>query len=173
MKALAGTLVILVLVAGCTHKYKSDSFHPPTKQISTEGSAFILTAKDGSYGSKIYPGSGRMLTHATQVAVSRFLNHVEIAQGFNSREEAFVQARSKNISYVFEPTILNWEDRSTEWSGRPDRIAIKIVVWDPVSGKTLASGTERASSKWGTFGGDHPPDLLPRALENFTTRLFR
>lgn len=40
------------------------------------------------------------------------------------------------------------------------------------SGKDVASIMSRASSKWGTFGGEHPQDLLPRVMSEFTKLLF-
>jgi hypothetical protein len=76
------------------------------------------------------------------------------------------------MTYVFEPVILQWEDRATEWSGKPDRIQIKILLWNPLAKKVVSTAIERASSKWGTFGGDHPQDLLKKLLETYSDRLF-
>ena len=73
---------------------------------------------------------------------------------------------------MFQPQILNWIDRATEWSGIPDRITIKLIVYEVESGKDVASVMSRASSKWGTLGGDHPQDLLPRVMAEFTKLLF-
>jgi len=54
----------------------------------------------------------------------------------------------------------------------PDRITIKIVVWDVKSGESISSTVLRASSKWATLGGDHPQDLLPGAITPFINKLF-
>lgn len=173
MNSRIAIVAIALVLGGCSHKYRTDSYEPPAERLSSDGSAYVMLAGDGAYGSRVYKKSGQMLTRETHNAVSIHLNKVEIGKSREDRKEAFATARAKKISYVFEPSILNWVDRATEWSGRPDRITIKIVVWDPVTGKALSTSVERASTKWGTLGGDHPQDLLPHLLTTFTNRLFR
>jgi hypothetical protein len=31
-------------------------------------------------------------------------------------------SRARNLSFLIFPTILHWEDRATEWSGKPDKV---------------------------------------------------
>lgn len=166
------SLLIVLFITGCSHKYRTDAYQAPTETLSRSGSAYILLAGDGSYGRRTYNGSGATLSRETQRAISIYLNRVDIAANREELPHAFTKARKARISYVVEPIILHWEDRSTHWSGRPDRITVKIVVWDPLTEKVISSGVERASSKWGTFGGDHPQDLLPRMLARYCKRLF-
>ena len=172
MRTSVISIFIVMLLTGCSHKYRTDSYQAPTKTLSRDGSAYIMLARDGVYGRKTYSNSGATLSRETQRAISVHLNQVEVATDYEDRDQALSKASSANISYVIEPIILHWEDRSTHWSGRPDRITVKIVVWDPVTKKVISSGVERASSKWGTFGGDHPQDLLPRMLARYSKRLF-
>ena len=104
------------------------------------------------------------------------LDHIgkaDMATQVESRDDAIATARKGGISHVFEPVILNGKDRATEWSGRPDRITIRIGVWDVATGKELSSSSERASCKWATFGGDHPQDLVPHVVKTFASRVFR
>ena len=173
MNSKIAIVAIALVLGGCVSKYRTDSYEPPVEQLSSTVSAYVMLAGDGTYGSKVYQGSGGTLSRETRSAISKHLNNVEIGSGREDRKEAFAKARANNISYVFEPIILHWEDRATEWSGRPDRITIKIVVWDPVTEKALSTSVERASSKWATFGGDHPQNLLPKLLATFSNRLFR
>jgi hypothetical protein len=37
-------------------------------------------------------------------------------------------AKENNYGYLVFPTILEWEDRATEWSGIPDKASIKIAM---------------------------------------------
>ena len=173
MKMPFFVIVAAFLLAACSHKYRTDSFEPPAEQIVLSGSAYVMLADDGAYGNKIYPGSGSTLSREVSAAISRYLNAVQIGIALEDRNQVFEKARTQEIEYVFEPVILHWEDRSTEWSGKPDRVAIKIIVWNPVDGEAISTGVERASSKWGTFGGDHPQDLLPHLLEMYADRLLR
>lgn len=169
---IAVTAIIVFLISGCANKYKTDAFDPPAQPLSSSASAYVMLAADGAFGSSLYSGSGRSTSQATVAAVSAHLNRVDMASNKESRDEALRSAKAKGINYVFEPTILHWEDRATEWSGRPDRITIKVVVWDVETGMVLASTVARASSKWGTFGGDHPQDLLPHTMTTFVNGLF-
>jgi len=87
-------------------------------------------------------------------------------------KEALSHAEEMGFTYVFEPTILHWEDRATEWSGKLDRIKIRLVVWSVKSGEVISSTVLSASSKWATFGGDHPQDLLPGTITPYVNKLF-
>jgi len=76
------------------------------------------------------------------------------------------------VDYFVVPEILHWEDRNTEWSGKKDVIEIKITVVDAASGSALASSVISGKSKWATFGGDHPQDLLPKPLQAYVDSLY-
>ena len=95
-----------------------------------------------------------------------------VAKKVESLKDAFSSARKRGMAYVFEPIILHWEDRATEWSSKFDRITLRFAVYDSGTKKRLASTTARASSKWTTFGGDHPQDLLPVPTRRFVKQLF-
>lgn len=172
-KSRVAVVVVAVLVlAGCTHKFKTDAFEPPAQQLSKSASAYVMLAADGVLGGIKYTGSGQQTSQATMAAVAAHLDRVELASKNESSDEAIATAKGAGIAYVFQPTILHWEDRATEWSGRPDRITIKVVVREAETGKSVASTVARASSKWGTLGGDHPQDLLPELMARFVNRLF-
>jgi hypothetical protein len=163
----------LLFLAGCSHKYKTDTYNPPAALLSSNASAYIMVAKNGTYSSRTYAGSGKTVSQQTQAALARFLARVDMAPANENRAAAFREARKNAYDYVFEPVILHWEDRATAWSGKPDRISVKLVVWDPQTEEVVSTGIEKASSKWGTLGGDHPQDLLPRMMKVATERLFR
>ena len=129
-------------------------------------------AEDGNYGSTPYPGSGNFLSSATRNAVLFHLKRVEKATHVEAIEAALSRAKEMRLTYVFNPTILHWEDRATEWSGKLDRIAIKLIVLDVESGKNISSTVLSAASKWATFGGDHPEDLLSGAITPYINKLF-
>jgi Domain of unknown function (DUF4823) len=76
------------------------------------------------------------------------------------------------FDYYVVSEILHWEDHATEWSGLPDKIEVKIMVYDGGTGKELASTLIAGESKWATFGGDHPQDLLPEPLNSYVESLY-
>jgi hypothetical protein len=70
------------------------------------------------------------------------------------------------------PEILHWEDRATEWSGIPDRVEVKLLVLEAQGNKEIASIVISGKSKWATFGGDHPQDLLPEPIKQYVESLY-
>ena len=169
---LAGIILLAGLISGCVSKYKTDAYEAPTEKLQTNASAYVTMAQDGSYGSKPYQNSGYLVSTATTAAVSLHLTRIEQAPRLETIEEALSSAEKMGLTYVFQPTILHWEDRATEWSSRPDRITIKVVVWDVTTRQNISSTVLRASSKWASFGGDHPQDLLPGTISPFVDKLF-
>ena len=90
----------------------------------------------------------------------------------NNGGDGFAIARHLHNAYA-EPIIVLWEDRATEWSGKRDRIIVKITVLDVSSGKLVDATTIQGTSKWATFGGDYPQDLLPVPMRDYVARLVR
>ena len=74
--------------------------------------------------------------------------------------------------YYVAPEILHWEDRATEWSGRPDRIEVQISIYDVNMQTEIASSVITGKSAWATFGGDHPQDLLPEPTNAYVASLY-
>jgi hypothetical protein len=81
-------------------------------------------------------------------------------------------AKQANYKYLVYPTILEWEDRATEWSMLPDRASINVDIVDVTDGRTIESVVINDKSGIATLGGDHPQDLLPIPVEEFVSTLF-
>ncbi len=77
-----------------------------------------------------------------------------------------------SFDHYIIPEILHWEDRATEWSGKPDKIEIKVTIHEGQDSKELTSAIISGKSKWATFGGYHPQDLLPEPLNKYIESLF-
>jgi succinate dehydrogenase/fumarate reductase flavoprotein subunit len=144
----------------------------PQQRLDRAAGVYVITPQAGSYGAARYPDSGRHVAQAAHAALAKYTNKVTVGREPETIDSARRKAQAAGAAYVFEPTILNWEDRATEWSGLPDRITIKMVIWNAKTGSEVASTLARASSKWATFGGDHPQDLLPELMANFVDRLY-
>ena len=97
----------------------------------------------------------------------------EVSKGKNGDNMASEDAaKASGATYLVAPEILHWEDRATEWSGKPDRVDVDIRVIAPTSGAVIASSVISGKSKWATFGGDHPQDLLPEPVDEYVGTLF-
>ncbi|MOA60072.1 hypothetical protein D3C78_1848620 [compost metagenome] len=51
-------------------------------------------------------------------------------------------------------------------------IEIQVVIYDTLSKKNIANSSFKGKSKWATFGGDHPQDLLPEPAEKYVNALY-
>jgi hypothetical protein len=84
-----------------------------------------------------------------------------------------LKEKEASIFHIYAiPEILQWEDRATEWSGIPDKIEIKLSVYESGTEEELASIIMSGKSKWFTFGGDHPQDLLAKPLNKYIKTLY-
>ena len=54
---------------------------------------------------------------------------------------------TEKYAYYAVPDILHWEDRATEWSGIPDKIELKISIYDVTLGSEIASAVVSGKSK--------------------------
>lgn len=172
LKYLAA-LLLAVSLTGCVSKYRVDSYEAPSRHLDKEASFYVALPADGQYGGTVYAESGAATAQAVSSAL---LVHADTAViGTTPGEElesAIAQAKQRILTHVFVTRILNWEERATEWSGIPDKITLKLSVYEALSGKLVSSTVTSASSKWGTFGGDHPQDLLPEPTKRFVDPLF-
>jgi hypothetical protein len=109
---------------------------------------------------------------ALQAALLRHASRVDRGTTPQDSDGALATARASGAEYLFVPMIAHWEDRATEWSGRPDRIEVVVSVHDVQSGRMLARSSLVARSSWWTLGGDHPEDLLAVTVGDFVAGLF-
>jgi len=76
-------------------------------------------------------------------------------------------AAAADAEFFVYPQIVHWSDRATEWSGIPDRITLNMTIYDVTTGTVLNRQEIKASSRWATFGGDHPQELLPELMRRW------
>jgi len=166
-------LVTALLTVGCadSHQLIRNNTNSVSK-LTPNDSFYIAVSRDGVYGAKIYQGSGLSSSQVLHSALSKHARNVQSGQSFLPFEESLKYARDNNYKYLVYPTILEWEDRATEWSGIPDRVELKIEFIQTATGRIVESGIVKGKSGLGTFGGDHPQDLLPIPINEFVSILF-
>jgi hypothetical protein len=165
-------LWIALFLSGCadTHQLVRSGNSPIT--LDQTKSVYISIPKDGRYGQINYQGSGANTSQIILMAFSKYTVNIETGHQHQSFNNALAYAKTNNYGYLVFPTILEWEDRATEWSGLPDRTSIKIAIIDPETGKTLDSAVIKGKSGLATFGGDHPQDLLQEPIEEYVGALY-
>jgi hypothetical protein len=112
----------------------------------------ISQPTDGVYETHTYSGSGKATADAAKAA---FFG-IPIMFVFADCDDVACRKTNHSINrgYYVVPQILHWEDRATEWSGIPDKIEVKITVYNAESNNRVASTIINGKSKWATFGGD-------------------
>jgi hypothetical protein len=169
MRIILATLFITL--SGCAATYKQNVLSAPTTKAVKGKSVIIATPRNGAYENKEYISSGKMTALATKAAFAKFTNTITISS--NCSELACLQTlQPSEFDYYVIPEILHWEDRATEWSGIPDKIEIKISIYEGLEGEELSSTIIAGKSKWATFGGDHPQDLLEKPLNEYVQSLY-
>ena len=171
MRPILALLAAAALCGGCVHKYNLNSVSR-TGVLRTNAVALIALPADGHFEQINYPDSGRKAALAVSAAFARHLQRVDTTPEVVPFAAQLEQARAAKSDYLIVPTVVHWEDRATEWSGRSDRIEIEIRTVDAPSGETLALGSVQGKSKWATFGGDVPEELLAAPLNAYAGWLF-
>lgn len=167
-------LLFTALLASCTasHSLQRSANVPSPPKLTREGALYVSVPADGAYGAQVYEGSGAMTADAIVAAGTTRFERVERGTAPESPEEALQRAAQAGCRYCLHPTILLWEDRATEWSGRQDNVQLKLVLTEVEGQKLLDEVVLHGKSKWASFGGDHPQDLLPGAIEEYMAGVF-
>ncbi len=169
-------LVLVVLLvsflSACADSHQLLRTNREAQKLDRNKVVYVSVPKDGRYGQINYAGSGQNTTQIVLMAFSQYSRRVETGHEYQTFEQALDSARKQSAGYLVMPTILEWEDRATEWSGIPDKSSIKISVIDTASGTSIDSVIIRCKSGLATFGGDHPQDLLPKPVGEYVKSLF-
>ena len=178
MKLVPMCVVVVALVlTGCAstpeESYQTSSLLDARTGALSSGTALAVAVEgDGSYAGKPYPNSGNMTSTAMMKALSSYTSKLSAAPGYLSERDARAAASTRQAEYLVYLSILHWEERATEWSGKPDRIEVEIRLIDLSKDEIVESTLITGSSKWATFGGDHPQDLLIKPFNDYAKGLF-
>lgn len=158
IKTAICTIAILTLITGCT-SYQYSTIKQLKEPLDPTKRILVATPEDGWFENTQHPNSGNMTAHAVEVS---FEEHAPSANQIKSHDgnKLLSSIDSTKYGYLALPKIKHWEERATEWSGIPDRIKIQLEIYDCKTKSKLAEHVFSGKSKWFTFGGDHPQDLL-------------
>ncbi len=172
MKKILSGLSILILLGGCASKYKHNMTQTFNSKLNNTKGVLISVPKNGIYGNTTYQNSGVMTASAIRSAFSKHTSTVDLNTNCSGKK-CLKSINSNKYAYYVIPTIYHWEDRATEWSGKLDRVEIGIKIYDTRTLKIVSNSSYTGQSKWATFGGDHPQDLLPVPTNEFVNKLYR
>ena len=162
-----------ILLWSCTAAYQqTDITDKPKFKLDSQSNVLIATPKDGRYGAINYTGSGQMTSREAMIAFLRHAKDVSVTTNCSSIGRCLNEAKDSGYSYLVYPEILHWEERATEWSGKPDRIEVKITLFSVDNGEMIHSTIISGRSKWATLKWDHPQDLLPKPMKTYVSSLY-
>ena len=170
-------LIVLLPLAACTNSYRMEkaggTVTSTTPLLAHGEKVLVMLPADGEYGAIKYAGSGTSTQRAIVAALSAAGADALTGKAIGDRSAAIAAAKQANAKWLVIPRIQGWEDRATEWSGLPDRrkleITIVLVQTEQLSDSTVVSG----ASKWATFGGEHPQDMLTPALTPWANSIVK
>lgn len=152
MKTLYKTIIIFAL-AGCISQHQlRTTLHA---RIPVGSAVGVQTPADGICMGDAYPRSGAIV--ARKLTSSLLSYYPGSAVGLVGTE------------YSVRPQILQWEDRATEWSGKPDKVKVALLLYR--GNRLIGSALVCGKSSWWTLGGDHPEDLLDLCFEAYSASL--
>ncbi len=163
-----------MLTAGCTASYKAtqtDGQIAP-KRLDPNGTIYVVLPKDGAYGSKDYGGSGRVVASTIAREFSKKAAAVEVGEQVESRDTAFESAKKSGARYTVVPIIAHWEQRATEWSGRPSRMSVDVAIYDTESHSRVSSRSIIARSRIVSISSTSPESLLTKPVRDYVTALY-
>jgi len=165
-------LPAVIMFYGCADTHQLMRAPGTSSSLAPQASAYISIPKDGSYNRRTYSGSGALTAQAVAAAFAPYLSKVMVGVRTEDFDAARKSARAGGYTYLINPEILQWEDRATEWSGRPDQASVKVSVVSMDTGTVLDSAVIGGKSGLATFGGDRPEHLLPKPLADYAATLF-
>lgn len=166
-------VTLLILLVGCTAKYQVNNLAGVgTVQLDRSKGVYVTVPQDGAYGSTTSAGSGQSVAQAVAAAFSGVAARVHIAERAIGNDQSIVAAKSLNAGYLVVPVIVQWEQRATEWSGRPSRMAIRLTIIDVTTGDQLGSSAIEGRSRIVSFTSTNPESLLRDPLARYVRVLY-
>jgi len=163
--------MVAISLVGCSAKYNVNNIQNSSELLIKDVPIAIAKPVDGTYETRTYSGSGLATASAVKSAFLRYTDNVVVYDDCTDLD-CLKKNDGINRGYYVVPQILHWEDRATEWSGKPDRIEIKITVYNAESNNRVASTIISGKSKLASLGGDHPQDLLPEPVNGYISSLY-
>ena len=164
--------IATLLATGCTSSYTLEMPTLHIDKLNPNVAVAVATPSNGHFESKTYANSGEMTAETVRRAFSKHSDSVTILKNCVSTD-CWNSVDPTIYGYFVTPKIIHWEDRATEWSGILDKVEISLVVYDAKTRKKLATANYSGKSKWATFGGDHPQDLLPKPTNEIIDAMYK
>lgn len=178
-KLISPLLVTIIGLTGCS------AFPVTTVQPVASGSNFaaehsavicILVPPDASFEGESYSGSGGEIAEKIRDALDNFGRPSRLVSQIQAN--ALTICREMETALVLQPTILHYEDRATGWSGKPDRVELKLSLYklDQPDQKRSIFYEAKSNIMYSAhfeWGNARPSALLREDFEHSVRKLLR
>ena len=176
---LPAIIAALIVISGCTTRIKVDdapvAASMPSGKLERGKAVYIAIPHDGTYGDKVYSGSGKQAALALHLALAQYASPVIMGEKYEDQTTALESAKAKNAKYVFVPLITNWVHRKAAWSGRASGVSMTVSVFDltSASGNQLVMQKDlRVQGRNVTFKSQYPEEILKPLCVNFAQEIY-
>jgi hypothetical protein len=139
-------------------------------------SVCILIPPDASFEGEQYPGSGREIGEVVRRSLDT-LGRTSFLVSY-PKEGALISCLERGASFQIEPKVLHYEDRFTGWSGKPDRIELKLMLsalknTENQRSTYFEARSDVTHSAFFEWGNAKPTDLLKDDFTHAIRKLLR
>lgn len=174
MRAVLIAVLVAFAATGCTARYQVNNLAGGSAtRLERSANVYVSVPSDGAYGGTQYAGSGQTVAQSVANAFAPYSAQVAVASERVSPEEAMSAAQAAKARYLVAPAIVHWEQRATEWSGRPSRMTIRISIFDVATGNQLTATSIEGRSRIVSFISTSPESLLRDPLAQYVGTLFQ
>lgn len=171
MRACALLLVCASLVCcGPSSVYEWTIKPEALPRVPAEG-VYVCTPADRTFEKQANAGSGDLTAQALVTALRTRVSRVDRSVAPVTSDQGLLEARAGGYEVMLFPTILHWEERASNWSGKLDKLRLRIDLVDVESGDVTLSTTLAGEGADGE-GGSHVENLLPAPLRVFSAAVF-
>jgi len=169
------SLFLSFFIFSSCSSYQIDKYSKNNQNVSNLSPSqvvFIALPENGKYNDITYSSSGKDTQQALNLIFSRYSDSVilgETSESLKNTKDIAIQEKADILVY---PTIYNWEDRNTPWSGITDKVTIDIQIVSLKDNVIIDKTSLSSHSSWFTFTNDPPKKLLPKMFEDYVKQLY-
>ena len=175
------TLFLLVSSTPLLHSANPELAHlvKPAGPLPGNSQISIQTPDDGRFQDTlaedsnftVYENSGSDTVNAFKAAIANHSSSVSLI-GECLPEKCLALAGGNGSSHLVMLEILYWEERSTTWSGKPDRLTLEVSVYELDSGLLVARSFMHANSSIGSSSSGKVAGYLPEMADKYVAWLY-
>jgi hypothetical protein len=165
------TATMLMGLLGCGSDQIETLVGGDTAPLNAGAPVYIAVPKDPSNDSD-YAGSGMFVADSIAKRLSERHIHLSIALATATDEANLEAARKTGATYLLEPSITDWEQHETQWTGTPSRMGIRMTIIAVATGEQIRVDDIVSDSGHISFFGTDPKELLDDAIDHYVSRLY-